>query len=110
MKFVKILQHSNGESEVDKLVESAAQRGRVDVLDWIVQRRNDWKETTVFNTALKYCKIKVFIWLKSQKTEICKTNFWFFGSSTSHRIEIRDYEIFHWFKRNGCPIDKVVVQ
>jgi hypothetical protein len=98
---------SNGESEVDKLVESAAQRGRVDVLDWIVQRRTDWKESTVFNTALKFCEIKVFIWLKSQKTEICKTNFWF-GSSTSHRIKIGDYEIFHWFKRNGCPIDRFI--
>ena len=98
---------SNGESEVDKLVESAAQRGRVDVLDWIVQRRTDWKEATVFNTALKCREIKVFIWLKSQRTEICKTNFWF-GSSTSHRIEIADYEIFHWFKRNGCPIERFI--
>ena len=98
---------SNGESEVDKLVKNAAQRGRVDVLDWIVQRRTDWKESTVFNTALKYCKIKVLIWLKSQNTETCKNNFWF-GSATSHRIEIGDFEIFQWFKRNGCPIDRFV--
>ena len=98
---------SNGESEVDKLVESAAKRGRVDVLDWIVQRRTDWKEATVFNTALKCREIKVLIWLKSQKTAICTTNFWF-GSSTSHRIKIGDYEIFHWFKRNGCPIDRFI--
>ena len=94
------------------LVDKVAEWGQIDVLDWIVTHRTDWIKSTVFNTAIKFKKLKVLIWLKSQPTntnELEPTTSWF-GSIANLNphpsdlaYETSDYEIFEWIHMNGCP-------
>jgi hypothetical protein len=66
----------------------------------------------VFNTAIKFKKLKVLIWLKSQPTntnELEPTTSWFgsIANLNPHPSDLayekRDYEIFEWIHMNGCP-------
>ena len=94
------------------LVDKVAEWGQIDVLDWIVTHRTDWIKSTVFNTAIKFKKLKVLIWLKSQPTntnEIEPTISWFgsIANLNPHPSDLAyekgDYEIFEWIHMNGCP-------
>jgi hypothetical protein len=97
--------------KVRELVENLAKWGHVNILDWVVKYKpDDWNKSSVFNAAIKYQKLKVLIWLKSQSTNTSENWYGTISDTFVHpsdlAIEVGNFEIFKWIHINGCPWNK----
>ena len=95
-------------NKVNDLVEEIAELGKVDVLDWIIKYKpDDWNKSTVFHAAIKYQKLKILIWLKSQAINTSENWYGNICDIVPHpsdlAFEVGNLEIYKWIHQNGCP-------